>query len=71
MSGMCTSIIMPNVCVSGCHGYLWFFDAPPEDGNLIAETYVGVTNTGHTQKNGAVYYVFSMEAEPFFYVCPV
>jgi hypothetical protein len=32
------------VCVSGCHRYLWFFDAPPEDGNLIADTNVGVTN---------------------------
>ena len=44
MSGMCTSIIMPNVCVSGCHRYLWLFDAPADDGNLIAEMCVGVTN---------------------------
>jgi hypothetical protein len=35
---------MPNVCVSECHRYLQFLDAPPEDGNLIAETYVGVTD---------------------------
>jgi hypothetical protein len=44
VSGMCTSIIMPNVCVSGCHTYLRFFDTPPEDDNLIAGTYVAVTN---------------------------
>jgi hypothetical protein len=28
-------------------------------------------STGHTQKNVAVYYVFSMETAPFFCVCPV
>jgi hypothetical protein len=44
VSGMCTSIIMPSVCVSGCNGCLSFFDAPPEDGNLIVETDAGVTN---------------------------
>jgi hypothetical protein len=42
---------MQNVCVSGCHRYLWFFDVLPEDGNLIAETYVGVTNISYFVNN--------------------
>jgi hypothetical protein len=28
-------------------------------------------NTGHTQKNGAVSIVFTIETAPFFYVYPV
>ena len=32
--------------------FLFFiFDVPPEDGNLIAETYVGVTNTPYFVNN--------------------
>jgi hypothetical protein len=37
-----------NVCVSGCHRY---FDGPPEDGNLIAETYIEVTNISYFVDN--------------------
>jgi hypothetical protein len=33
---------MLNVRVYGCHRYLWFFGVLPEDGNLVAETCVGV-----------------------------
>jgi hypothetical protein len=53
MSGMCTYIIMPNVCVSvsGCHRYLRFFDVRPEDGIVIVETYVGVTNISYFVTN--------------------
>jgi hypothetical protein len=28
-------------------------------------------NTGHTQSNGAVYMVYSIDTAPFFCVCPV
>jgi hypothetical protein len=57
MSDMCTSIIMPNV--SGCHRYLRFFDAPPEDGNLIAETCVGVTNIHYFVNNSCALIVLT------------
>jgi hypothetical protein len=33
------------------HIHLAFFDAPPEDGNVIAETYVGVTNIPYFVNN--------------------
>ena len=39
---MCAFIVMLSVRVSGCLEWLWFFGVPPEDGNLVTETYVGV-----------------------------
>jgi hypothetical protein len=32
---------------------------------------VKVIHTGHTQTNGAVYMVYSIDTAPFFCVCPV